>query len=165
MLYIEDTMKLFLIRHGSAEDGSIDSLRNLTQHGRQEASQTGNSLKSYGVRFTEIWHSPLNRAHETGSVIADILNVDKLRISESLKPESNVEDFEENFLQSLHLKELCIVSHLPYIPNLICYLCDLRSSQLIFPIAPASCTILEYDRKIGWSLLAHMAVNDHRAQI
>ncbi len=63
-------MDLILWRHAEAEDGSPDSARRLTKHGRDQARRVAAWLKPRLPKRCEILVSPAKRAHETASALA-----------------------------------------------------------------------------------------------
>jgi phosphohistidine phosphatase len=58
-------MKVFLLRHGTAEDGADDFARRLVEKGRAQARQVAELLARMGARPDRILTSPLVRARET----------------------------------------------------------------------------------------------------
>lgn len=69
-------MKIFVIRHGEAEDDLDDSYGGaadfkLTENGRDQARQVGDILRNRGVQA--IYNSPLARAYEAAAIIRERL--------------------------------------------------------------------------------------------
>jgi phosphohistidine phosphatase len=62
-------MDLILWRHAEAEDGSPDSARKLTKHGRDQAGSIAAWLKPRLPKRCEILVSPAARAQETASAL------------------------------------------------------------------------------------------------
>jgi phosphohistidine phosphatase len=62
-------MDLILWRHAEAEDGSPDSARKLTKHGRDQAKRIAAWLKPRLPKRCEILVSPAARAQETASAL------------------------------------------------------------------------------------------------
>jgi phosphohistidine phosphatase len=62
-------MDLILWRHAEAEDGSPDSARKLTKHGRDQARRVAAWLKPRLPKRCEILVSPAARAQETASAL------------------------------------------------------------------------------------------------
>jgi phosphohistidine phosphatase len=62
-------MDLILWRHAEAEDGSPDSARKLTKHGRDQARSIAAWLKPRLPKRCEILVSPAARAQETASAL------------------------------------------------------------------------------------------------
>lgn len=78
---------LLLIRHGQTEwnllrrwQGRAESA--LTDLGRAQAARAAEHLA--GIRFAEIWTSPLSRAFDTAQIIAERLGVAEVRVDERL---------------------------------------------------------------------------------
>ena len=63
-------MDLILWRHAEAEDGSPDSARKLTKHGRDQARRIAAWLKPRLPKRCEVLVSPAARAQETASALA-----------------------------------------------------------------------------------------------
>jgi phosphohistidine phosphatase len=62
-------MDLILWRHAEAEDGSPDSARKLTKHGRDQARRIAAWLKPRLPKRCEVLVSPAARAQETASAL------------------------------------------------------------------------------------------------
>jgi len=84
-------MQLFLVRHADAAPGEPDELRLLTPEGRNQARALGERLAAQGVRADAVLTSPLLRARETGTAIADELGC-KSEPSDSLAPGATTTD-------------------------------------------------------------------------
>jgi phosphohistidine phosphatase len=67
---------VYLLRHGKAEDAGpdmSDADRRLTKKGRDEIAAAGRWMAAQGLRFDLIAASPLVRAQETATIIAECL--------------------------------------------------------------------------------------------
>lgn len=64
-------MQLYLVRHADAAPGDPDALRTLTDEGREQARQLGERLREEQVNPDVVLTSPLLRARETGTLLAD----------------------------------------------------------------------------------------------
>jgi phosphohistidine phosphatase len=84
-------MQLFLVRHADAAPGEPDELRRLTPEGRDQARTLGERLAAQGVQPDTVLTSPLLRARETGTAIADELGC-KSEPSDSLAPGATATD-------------------------------------------------------------------------
>lgn len=62
-------MDLILWRHAEAEDGSPDSARKLTKHGREQARRVAAWLKPRLPKRCEVLVSPAARTQETASTL------------------------------------------------------------------------------------------------
>lgn len=67
------TRHVILVRHGQYVSHDDDKYRVLTDLGRQQATITGERLKTLGVNFDDMVVSTMTRAQETGNLIGDSL--------------------------------------------------------------------------------------------
>lgn len=69
-------MRIYLMRHGKAEDFAAggDSQRRLTAEGRQKVVLVALALAKMGIAFDAVFSSPLLRAWETATLVADNLH-------------------------------------------------------------------------------------------
>jgi phosphohistidine phosphatase len=79
---------VYLVRHAEAAPGHPDDLRALTPAGRDRARELGAEL--VGSRPDAVVSSPLLRARETASAIADAVGVD-VQVDERLAPGATTE--------------------------------------------------------------------------
>jgi probable phosphoglycerate mutase len=82
-------LKIYLARHGQDIDnvnGVLNGHRDgsLTDLGREQAQMTAHFMADSHIVFDTIYASPLQRAHETGKIIARELNVDSPVVLEGL---------------------------------------------------------------------------------
>ena len=76
-------MRLFLVRHAHAADGSPDELRRLCREGRSQADELGRRFA--GVELDAVLTSPLLRARETAEAIGRAAGT-PVRVDERLAP-------------------------------------------------------------------------------
>ena len=69
-------MRLLIVRHARAAEGSPDELRPLTESGREDARALGKQLAADGVRPDAILTSPLLRAGQTADEIGRAVGVE-----------------------------------------------------------------------------------------
>jgi len=70
-------MELFILRHASAEEFlTSDSLRSLTDQGREEADRVARFCEGRGLLPELILSSPLTRAQQTARPVAERLGVE-----------------------------------------------------------------------------------------
>lgn len=67
-------MEIYLVRHGKAEPGPDDDLRQLTPEGRARSERTGSWLAARNISPDRIESSPLLRAAQTARCIAEALH-------------------------------------------------------------------------------------------
>ena len=83
-------MDLFILRHGKAgksSGGPDDAARELTRKGRDEIEGIAQWMKAQEFRFDMIASSPLQRARETATIVASVLDQeDVLTTCDALAP-------------------------------------------------------------------------------
>ncbi|MGB1287656.1 MAG: phosphohistidine phosphatase SixA [Aggregatilineales bacterium] len=68
-------MRLYLMRHGSAEDmATSDHARQLTSEGREDIRRMAKLVGNRGIRDAHIFASPRTRAQQTAEIMAIALN-------------------------------------------------------------------------------------------
>ncbi len=84
-------MKLYFLRHGLAQDRQEwkgdDSERPLTDEGRDRMKRSAVTIASLGLKLDAILTSPLTRAYQTASIVAEALRAqNRLRADDRLGP-------------------------------------------------------------------------------
>jgi phosphohistidine phosphatase len=75
-------MELYILRHGIAEEVSAsgaDRDRRLTDEGREKIKEEGKALRKLQISFDLILTSPFPRAAETAEIVAEELDLRKVR--------------------------------------------------------------------------------------
>lgn len=84
-------MRLYLVRHAEAAPGDPDELRELTPEGRAQARSLGDQLRAEDASPEVVLTSPLLRARQTGSELANALEIET-EPDERLAPGASVDD-------------------------------------------------------------------------
>ncbi len=76
------SVDIFIARHGQSEDNINGILggqrdRPLTDVGRGQARELGQSIADIGLTFDAVYCSPLIRAHETADIVAEVAGLPK----------------------------------------------------------------------------------------
>lgn len=125
-------MKLFLMRHGDAENGYFDSTRALSPAGIREARFAGEFLKRSREIPGVVYHSPLLRAVQTAEEVSNILGIDRNRYEcKGLLPEDSVHSFAAEFIGELG-EDVLLVGHQPFVASL---------ASLLLTDSPAALTL------------------------
>jgi len=122
-------MKLLVIRHGIAmdrdefaESGEPDNLRPLTKEGKRElkdvAKWLGKKVKEIDILAT----SPLTRARETAEIIGEVFEIEQPEITNSLDPDSSLEDFQQWCALYAEKNVVAVVGHEPHLSSLVTWL-------------------------------------------
>lgn len=116
-------MDLFILRHGKAgksSPGPGDAARALTRKGKDEIKQVAQWMKMNTFRFDLIATSPLQRAHETASIVAYVLGQKKnLTIWDTLAPGGDPETLCSCVLEQESDATVLIVGHEPLLSRFI----------------------------------------------
>jgi phosphohistidine phosphatase len=151
-------MILYLVRHGIAIDRSdpkspAESERPLTAEGVRKTRAAALGLKEMEIKPDVLITSPYVRAAQTAEIFAEALGfpLDKIRVSEALKPAENPADIVKE-LQRLKPKEAMCFGHAPHVDATIAYLCGARAPFTELKKAGVAC--LEHSATRGkWMLL------------
>lgn len=110
-------MEVILVRHGIAvemgEEGVIsDEGRMLSGKGRKATRQVAKGLKAAGCRPVSVISSPLLRARETADIIAEVLGLEKVEVSDLMLPGTSPTDIMA-FLMARGEFPVILVGHMP----------------------------------------------------
>lgn len=120
---ISPLVDVYLLRHGKAEDagpGRGDADRRLTKKGREEIFAVGRWIAAQELRFDLIAASPLVRAQETATIIADGLGEkDRLVTWKVLAPGGNADTVCRLICRHPDAQGILLVGHEPLLSTLI----------------------------------------------
>lgn len=106
------------MRHGQAENPSIDPEQGLTEEGKKAILQIADKMMNKSVHISQIYHSTKKRAQQTAHLVADVISSDvPPQAMENLKPGDNPSNIIDTVNQWTN--DTLIVSHLPFIPSLL----------------------------------------------
>jgi phosphohistidine phosphatase len=161
-------MQAYLLRHGIAEEersGLSDADRALTQDGRRKLRQTLNTASLADVQPTLILTSPLKRAVETAEIAQKVLGYKgELVRTESLLPDSSVEEVWEEIRTHRNQAAVVLVGHDPLFTNLAGYL--LGAPDLQIDVKKGSVVRIDFESFpskpkgiLRWFLIAKLAAD------
>ncbi len=112
-------MKLYLMRHGDAEDGLYDDIRPLSSAGVLECEAVGTFFKLVNEIPDIIYHSPLLRSRQSALKVAEKAGFDGVICErDGLLPEDSAISFEREL--PVNLKgNILVVGHLPFLGYLV----------------------------------------------
>jgi phosphohistidine phosphatase len=125
-------MRIYLLRHGIAEDGigKPDSERALTAEGKKKLQEVMKTLRGAEVKPTLVISSPYRRAQETAEIaIAELGYQGKLETCGALTPDSNPRDAWAEVRLKKSEQEVLLVGHEPLFSSLTAFL--LNSPSLL----------------------------------
>jgi phosphohistidine phosphatase len=117
-------MELFLLRHGEAGKrvpvASRDAERGLTEAGKQEIREVGDSLAGLELKFDLVATSPLKRAKETASIVNKSLDrKGPVEDWAELSPEGSKEALVKRLGKLKAGSSVLLVGHEPYLTTLV----------------------------------------------
>ncbi|MGQ9804711.1 MAG: phosphohistidine phosphatase SixA [Chlorobiales bacterium] len=157
-------MKLYIFRHGEAEDigknGVFrDEERRLTEKGRRDAQKIGAYLKSKKHHVQLLVHSPLVRAVQTAEILSSELNCEKKSVNE-LSTDFGVRTYMEVLNKHKGTESLAVVAHQPTLTKLISMLIS-GEHHAQFHFEPCSLAIVRIGANlIGGDLQLLISPND-----
>ncbi len=148
-------MKLYLVRHAIAEDSADyedDSLRPLTEKGREKMKRIAASLKDLGAAPDLIVSSPYVRASQTAAILAKELKYkEELAYSDFLVPMGEPDVMIGEINEKYTVDELMLVGHEPSLSALASVLlagnADIAIDLKKGGVCCLSVDDLRYDRK------------------
>lgn len=109
--------RLYLVRHGEAEDKDVDPTQSLTDNGRETVQRVAKWAVSAGVHVDNICHSGKKRAAETAAIFAEFLKPPLgVRAVSGLNPVDDVKPIAKNLAQQT--ATVMVVGHLPFLSRL-----------------------------------------------
>ncbi len=134
-------MKLYCVRHGEACRSDQDPCCQLTSQGQKDVTRVARHLANSGVSIHQILHSSKLRAKQTAAILTETLQIASVTECPSLlDSEARVEDLLA--MLPSWTEDTMIVSHLPFLPQLVnaLILNDSNHSPIIhFPPATVIC--------------------------
>jgi phosphohistidine phosphatase len=111
-------MTIYFLRHASAGKTMInpkkDERRPLDDEGILQARYVGRLLANLDVQVDQIVSSPLTRARQTASLVANELAFESpMQIEEALRPEAEFEQFQEMLSRYRKYDAVMVVGHNP----------------------------------------------------
>lgn len=138
-------MILYLVRHGLAVDRTDpksppEAERPLTARGVQKTRAAALGLRALGIKPDAVITSPFVRAAQTAEIFAEAIGfpLDKIRVSEALKPAENPADILKE-ISHLKAKEVACFGHAPHVDLLIAQLAGARSPFTVLKKAGVAC--------------------------
>ncbi len=111
-------MIVYFLRHASAgqhkANPTVDEKRPLDEQGIEQAHQIGRALAAIDTQVDNVISSPLKRATQTASLVANELGHEqKIQLSDALRPEAEFEDFRDLLDEHAKKDAIIVVGHNP----------------------------------------------------
>lgn len=124
-------MRLFILRHGDAVPGAIDSQRELSDWGYEQVRRIAEQHIDDAAIIEQVVSSPFKRAAQTADIFTRITRINNIAIDwlDDLTPQGSLRAL-EGFLHQTQAENILLVSHLPLVGLLIDYLTGETGSQM-----------------------------------
>jgi phosphohistidine phosphatase len=111
-------MEIYFLRHANAGNPKInrekDEKRPLDEMGIEQSHVMGRALASLGVKPEVILSSPLVRARETASIVAEeIGHREKIVLDDAMRPDADYADFQQLLARYKSPNTIMVVGHNP----------------------------------------------------
>jgi phosphohistidine phosphatase len=129
-------MKIYLLRHANAGEHKVspakDDQRALDELGIAQSHIVGRSLAALKLKPDAIIASPLLRAQQTASIVAEeIGHKDEIVTDEALRPEASYEQFEKLLARYHDNEAILLVGHNPSLTLFLNQVVSSESSEAI----------------------------------
>lgn len=157
-------MDLYLVRHAIAVDRGApdivsDAARELTLEGVAKMRRNARALRRLGIKFDEIWTSPLLRARHTAEILSEECGNDApVHTVKSLEPSGHFEELLARLEEQSSLKAVALVGHEPFLGEFTSFLIGgARNLSIPFKKGGAACVEMDDFRpplrgKLRWLL-------------
>ncbi|HVP42388.1 MAG TPA: phosphohistidine phosphatase SixA [Terriglobales bacterium] len=127
-------MIVYFLRHASAGQHKLnpqkDEKRPLDKDGIEQCGQIGRALAALDVHVDAVVSSPLKRATQTASLVANEIAFEgKLTIDDGLRPEANFTQFRDLLSRHAKAEAIMVVGHNPSLSEFLSLLISGRSSE------------------------------------
>lgn len=152
-------MFVYLVRHGHAVEGAVDSARPLSPHGRHEVQSVAGCLAARAalavpLPIRQVWHSGKLRAAQTAEILAA-----KLAPQSQIEQQPGLTPNDHPHLMADKLnttrdsaQAVILVGHLPHLPRLAGLLLYGQPDAACVRFRSASVAAIYWDQPDGWCL-------------
>jgi phosphohistidine phosphatase len=158
-------MILYFVRHASAGQKKLspkkDEKRPLDAEGVHQCTQMGRILSAMEVSVDAVISSPLKRATQTASLIAnEIGHEGKLNLENALRPEAKYEHFRDMLRKYSKYESLVLVAHNPNFSEFLGRMIVANGDRAYLELKKAAVAKVEYEQKksvLHWLLTPRLA--------
>jgi len=135
-------MRLYLVRHATAQPDHQNPRRPLSERGRQEVAKIAEFIRDKNVKIGALWHSTKLRAIQTAEILAPALQIDQGVLQrEGLSPNDPIAPIQKEI--ETCRSDLMIVGHLPFVSLMASKLLTGNSGSDIISFYAATIVCLE----------------------
>lgn len=158
-------MIIYFVRHASAGQrkfsGKKDEKRPLDSEGTHQCTQMGRTLATLDAAVEAVISSPLKRATQTASLVANELGFEgKLSIENSLRPEAKYEQFRDMLRKYTKFESVMLVGHNPNFSEFLGHLIAENGSRSYIEMKKGAVAKVENAQKkfvLHWLLTPRLA--------
>lgn len=158
-------MTLYFVRHASAGQRKFspkkDEKRSLDAEGIHQCTQMGRILSALEVTVDAVVSSPLKRATQTASLIAnEIGHEGKLGIENALRPEAKYDHFRDMLRKYAKFESLMVVGHNPNFSEFLGRMVVANGDRAYFDLKKGAVAKVESEQKkfvLHWLLTPRLA--------
>jgi phosphohistidine phosphatase len=147
-------MIIYFLRHASAgtpmANPKKDEKRGLDDDGIEQCRYIGRALAALDVQVDVVISSPLKRATQTASLVANEMGHEgKLQIEDSLRPEANFADFRKLLDKYGKQEALMVVGHNPSLSRFLGQIISETAGKAAVDLKKGAVARVEFSRNAG----------------
>ncbi len=155
-------MIIYFLRHASAgqsrKNQSADEKRPLDGDGIKQCQEIGRALAAIDLQVDVIISSPLRRATQTASLVANEIGYEgKLQLSPALRPDASYESFRELLDDHAKRDTVMVVGHNPTLSRFASLLISDGANEDALDLKKGAVAKVELDSRrpgvLGWCLI------------
>lgn len=158
-------MIIYFMRHANAGEKRADPVKDekrpLDKDGVLQCRYIGAMLTALDVSVDQIVSSPLKRATQTASLIANDIGFDsRLQISDSLRPEATFQDFRELLTACAKYEAIMLVGHNPNLTEFVSQVVTNGGSRKSIELKKGGLARVDYSPKrsvLNWMITPKVA--------
>lgn len=156
-------MFVYFLRHASAGEKKLkdDDKRPLDKEGIEQCGHIGRLLAALDVQPDLVLSSPLKRATQTASLVANELGYEsKIQIEPALRPTSSYDAFREMLRHAAKLEAIIVVGHNPNLSRFLSLLVSNGSNDRWMEMKKGSVARVDYSPKnstLDWMITPKIA--------
>ena len=156
-------MLVYFLRHASAGQKKLknDDKRPLDKEGIEQSGHIGRLLSALDVQPDLVISSPLKRAMQTASLVANELGYEeKIQVEPSLRPAASYDSFRELLRHCAKLESIIVVGHNPNLSRFLSLLISNGSSDKWTDMKKGTVARVDYSAKrslLDWMITPKIA--------
>jgi len=158
-------MLVYFLRHASAgksvSDPDKDEKRALDEEGIEQCRYVGRLLAALETQVDAVLSSPLKRASQTASLVANELGFDgKLQFEDALRPEAEYDDFRRLLQKYQKHEAILVVGHNPSLSEFLSLAISRRGAEEAVDLKKGAVARVEVDSKsalLDWCVTPKIA--------